>query len=346
MPTRDIVVIGGSVGGIEALREIVKGLPPNFAGSIFVVVHLSPETPSVLPEILERAGRLPASHPEDGEQIEAGHIYVAPPNCHMLLRREGIRLSRGPRENRYHPAIDPLFRSAARTYGRRVIGVILSGLLDDGAAGMVAVKSRGGMAIIQDPNDAMFGDMPRNAARYIKPDRILPLKDIPDTLVELVGEAPRGRIAAVGAANSPDMDDDLEREIRAAEADVDEMEDEDQFGTPSGLACPDCHGVLWEIDENRLLRYRCRVGHAYTADVLLNQQSESVEEALWAAVRALEESASLSERLAERASKHHHISLIERYRNASEVKRRNASILRDLLVGMGEAEAPAKRQVG
>ncbi len=340
MPTRDIVVIGASVGGIEALREIVKGLPPDFAGSIFVVVHLSPETPSILPEILERTGRIPASHPDDGEQIKGGHIYVAPPDYHMLLRREGIRLSRGPRENRYRPAIDPLFRSAARTFGKRVVGVVLSGLLDDGAAGMVAIKSRGGAAIIQDPDDAMFGDMPRNAARYIKPDRVLPVNEIAGALVELVGEAPRRGLAAVGDPKPSEKEDELEREIRAAEADADEMDDKDQTGTPSRLACPDCHGVLWEIDDNGLLRYRCRVGHAYTADVLLKQQSESIEGALWAAIRALEESASLSENLAERASKHHHTAMIERYCSASEDKRRNAAILRDLLVGMGEAKTP------
>ncbi len=346
MPARDIVVIGASVGGIEALREIVKGLPPDFPASIFVVVHLSAETPSVLPTILERSGSLPASNPEDGEQIEAGHIYVAPPDHHMLLRREGVRLSRGPRENRYRPAIDPLFRSAARTFGKRVVGVILSGLLDDGAAGMVAIKSHGGAAIIQDPDDALFGDMPRNAAHYIKPDRVLPVKEIAGALVELVGEVPRRGLAAVGHPQpSEKKDDELEVEIRAAEADLDELREEEPPGKPSRLACPDCHGVLWEIDDHGLLRYRCRTGHAYTADVLLEQQSESVEGALWAAVRALEESASLSERLAERASKHRHSNLIERYRNASGTKRRNAAILRDLLVGMGEAET-AERQAG
>jgi two-component system chemotaxis response regulator CheB len=342
--TRDIVVIGASVGGIEALREIVKGLPAGLPASIFVVVHLAPETPSILPTILERAGNLPASHPDDGEPIEPGHIYVAPPDYHMLLRREGIRLSRGPRENRYRPAIDPLFRSAARTFGPRVVGVILSGLLNDGAAGMVAVKSRGGIAIVQD--DAMFPDMPRNAARYIRPDRVLPIKDIAPALLEIVGEASRPRLAAVRKPHPPEEEDEMEREIRAAEADVDEMEGEDQPGTSSGLACPDCHGVLWEIDDHGLLRYRCRVGHSYTAETLLSSQTESVEEALWAAVRALEESASLSEKLAQRASKHQHTHIIERYRSASEVKRKNASIIRDLLVGMGEAEPSSERQAG
>src|SRR5215469_4343326 len=167
---RNIIVVGCSVGGVEALQKLAAGFPQKFHASIFVVMHLAPQTTSVLPDILNRSGKLPASHPRDGEVFRTGHIYVAPPNHHLVIEDGRMRITRGPKENRHRPAVDPLFRSAARYYGRRVIGVVLTGALDDGTAGLLSIKRRGGVAIVQDPGEAMAADMPRSAVENVAVD--------------------------------------------------------------------------------------------------------------------------------------------------------------------------------
>src|SRR6478735_7471049 len=188
MASHDIVVIGGSAGGIEALKRICEGLPSDFPAAVFVVVHISPSSRSIMPDLLSRAGKLPARHPRNDEPINRGVIYVAPPDVHMLLRPGHVILRRGPQENRTRPAIDPLFRSAAVAYGSRVIGVLLSGLLDDGCAGLIAIKSCGGLCVVQEPNDAMWSEMPRNALAHANVDHCVPVADMPDLLSRLVHE--------------------------------------------------------------------------------------------------------------------------------------------------------------
>ncbi len=185
MAGHDIVVIGGSAGGVEALKRICEGLPPDFPAAIFVVVHISPTSRSVLPDLLSRAGRLPARHPIDEEVISRGTIYVAPPDMHMLLRPGHVTLRQGPRENRTRPAIDSLFRSAAVAYRSRVIGVVLSGLLDDGSAGLIAIKACGGLCVVQDPDDAIWPEMPRNALAHDNVDHCVPAAELPDLLCRL-----------------------------------------------------------------------------------------------------------------------------------------------------------------
>ena len=182
MVGHDIVVIGGSAGGVEALRRICEGLPADFPAAVFVVIHISPNSRSIMPDLLSRAGRLPARHPTDEEPIHRGTIYVAPPDMHMLLRPGYVMLRRGPQENRTRPAIDPLFRSAAVAYGSRVIGVVLSGLLDDGCAGLLAIKSCGGISVVQEPNDAMWPEMPRNALAHDRVDHCVPAAELPALL--------------------------------------------------------------------------------------------------------------------------------------------------------------------
>jgi two-component system chemotaxis response regulator CheB len=175
VPGHDIITIGASAGGVEAFKKIVHELPPALQAAIFVVLHISPEGPSVLPDILNRAGPLPALHPRDGDKIQLGKIYIAPPDHHLLIRRGHIHLFRGPKENNVRPAIDPLFRTAARAYGPRVIGVVLTGVLDDGTAGLLAIKARGGITVVQDPDDALFSGMPESAMKYADVDHCLPL---------------------------------------------------------------------------------------------------------------------------------------------------------------------------
>ena len=180
--------MGASAGGVKAFREIVSGLPADFPASVFIVLHTSPETPGILPRILSRATALSATHAVDGERIERGHIYIAPPDYHLLLKRGHMKVLRGPKEYRHRPAIDPLFRSAAYIYGPRVIAVLSTGVLDDGAAGLCAVKQRGGIVVVQDPKDAAFPQMPRNGLAHVEADHVVALDRIADLLVQLVGE--------------------------------------------------------------------------------------------------------------------------------------------------------------
>lgn len=296
MAKRDVIVIGASAGGVEALLAIVAALPPELPASVFVVLHQPPTGTSLLPVLLSRAGPLPATHAVDGETVEAGHIYVAPPDLHMLIEGRSIRLARGPRENRHRPSADPLFRSAARYYRERAIGVILTGSLDDGSAGLLAIKRNGGIAVVQDPTDALFPGMPLSALAVTTVDHCLPLTEIGATLTQIVTEPADGEEAPVQRDS-----DDLAFEERIAQADMAAIEDDHRPGKPSQFGCPECGGVLWELENEEIVRFRCRVGHAYSAESLLSSQTERLEAALWSALRSLEEKASLTKRLAERA---------------------------------------------
>ena len=325
MAERNIVVIGCSVGGVEALQTLVAGLPEDFSAAILVVLHLAPHTHSVLPDILTRAGKLPARHPQNHEPIRRGHIYVAPPDHHLIIEDGKLVLSRGPKENRHRPSVDPLFRSAARAYGRQVIGIILTGSLDDGTIGLQAVKKAGGVAIVQDPEDAFCADMPRSAIDHVKADHVVSVAQIPALLAELVPQH-------VASGNGAGKKDQITKEIKYAEADMAQIEDDGRPGTPSQFGCPDCGGVLWEMEDEGMLRFRCRVGHAYTAQSLDAQQTEAVEGALWAAIRALEESASLARRMADKAGKTKSHKLRKRFEERARDKMEQAALLRNLVV--------------
>lgn len=325
MPERDIIVIGSSVGGVEALQKVVGGLPAGFPGSLFVVLHIAPETYSVLPKILSRAGKLPARHAVDGELIRQGRIYVAPPDHHLVLEDGRVRLTRGPKENRHRPAIDPLFRSAARWYGPRVIGIVLTGALDDGTVGLITIKNRGGLAIVQDPEEAFCSSMPRSAMEHVDVDHVASLARIPELLEEAVRQP-------VLTGNGAGKHSDLAKEVQYAELEMAAIEDEDRPGTPSQFACPECGGVLWEMHETDMLRFRCRVGHAYTAKSLDVEQAHAVENALWAAMRALEEGASLAKRMANSARDRRNPGMAKRFAERAQEKKEQAGVLRKLLV--------------
>jgi two-component system chemotaxis response regulator CheB len=328
----DIIVIGASSGGVETLIEIVSGLPRDFAAAIFIVVHVPPSGKSLLPEILSRAGSLPATHPLDRETIAQGRIYVAPPDFHLLLINGHVRLVRGPRENNHRPAVDSLFRTAARTYGSGVVGIVLSGALDDGSAGLLAVKRRGGLAIVQDPADALFPEMPRNAMEAVKVDYCVPKREIAPLLVRLSEERAQKAAAPVS--------DDLLKETQIEAMDVGIIEDQAKPGTPSVFGCPDCGGTLWELQNEELLRFRCRVGHAFTAEGLLSTQSEALETALWNAFRALSENAALARRLAARARANGHASAAENFERRARSAEEQARLIHDLLLSGGASKTP------
>lgn len=291
---RDLIVIGASAGGVEALRAIARGLPAELPAAILVAVHLSPRSPYLLPEILRGAGPLDVAEGADGAVIQPGRIYLAVPDHHLLVRGNRLSVTRGPKENRARPAIDPLFRTAALHYGPRVVGVVLTGMLDDGTAGLAAVKERGGLAIAQDPNDALYPSMPTSAMQHVACDHIARLADIPSLLTRVVREQvpPSARAAASHR---------LEVESKFDEMEIATMENLDSIGSRAAVTCPECHGPLWKIADPSLERYRCLVGHGYTARALGEALTESQEGYLWQALRLMKERASVIFEMAARA---------------------------------------------
>lgn len=283
------IAIGASTGGVEALLQIAQALPAGLPAWLLVVQHIGPHR-SVLPELLRARGVNPAVHPRDGDRPVAGCIHVAPPDMHMLLEEDRIRLVRGPKENHCRPAIDPLFRSVAINSRERAVGVVLTGELDDGTAGLQAIKACGGTAIVQEPDTAQAPSMPRSAVDNVAVDWRLELAEIAPTLSRLVaGPAPAG---------PPAVPDTLRREQEFVQGGG-SMEQLDALGTPSGLTCPECGGGLWELGDRRPLRFRCHTGHAFSAASLIHSQGLNAEHALWSSVRALHEKAALLRRVAQ-----------------------------------------------
>lgn len=326
------MTIGASSGGVEALVRLAGGLPGDLPAAVLVVLHFPEGTPSALPRILSRSGPLPAAHPEDGDPIENGRVYVAPPGLHMLVERGRVRLARGPKENYHRPAADPLFRSAALAYGSRVVGVVLTGARDDGTAGLAAIKRRGGVAVVQDPDDAFFGSMPESALRYVDVDHRVPLGEMPVLLARLA----RGPTGERGAYPVPE---DMEFETRISGLDPSAIDSGEHPGEVSGFTCPECTGPLFEIQEGPLVRYRCRVGHAYTADGVLDGKEEALEEALYAALNTLEESADMAEKLAHRSQQGGHGHAVERFETRAREARKQANTIRRVLTGHATREA-------
>ena len=324
MQPNKIVVIGTSAGGIETLRTLVGGLPGDFAAPICVVMHTSPQSPAVLPQIVSRAGRLPAATAKSGDRLVPGRIYVAPPDCHLLVEPGRVRVAKGPKENRFRPAIDPLFRSAAQVYGPRAIGVILTGNLDDGTAGLWAIKQLGGCAIVQDPVDALFPSMPRSALHHVKVDHCVPVADIASLLVRLTSE-PRELPEEVAVPSEMEIEVNIAKEQNPVDAAV------EKIGEPSSYACPECHGVLLQLKEAGRIRFRCHTGHAYSVDSLLSAVSEGVEDSLWNAIRALEEAGLLMHRMAEHLQAGHDGKEARALLQRAEEARRQSDAIRQLV---------------
>lgn len=276
---RDIVAIGASAGGVAVLLDLARALPRNFPASLLVVQHIGAH-PSALPELLSSVGANPAVHARNGESLEHGRIYVAPPDQHLLVVGGHVRLTHEAKENHARPAIDPLFRSVAINHGPRVIGVLLSGRLDDGTAGMQAIKACGGTTIVQDPANAEEPGMPSSAMDNVHIDHVVRSDTLASTLSTLVREP---------AATAMEVPRRLACEYHLSLGEGDDMENLDAIGTPSKITCPECSGVLWEITGAKPRRFRCHTGHAYTEGTLEHTQRMRMDEALWIALRAMQE---------------------------------------------------------
>jgi two-component system, chemotaxis family, protein-glutamate methylesterase/glutaminase len=321
---RDVVVVGASAGGVEALSELAAGLPADLAASVLVVLHLPAGGRSALPAILSRSGPLAAHSAQDGMALQHGQIYVAPNNHHMLVVDGRLALSHGPTENGRRPAINALFRSAAIVAGPRVTGVLLSGVLDDGVAGLVSIASCGGRVLVQDPDEALFPDMPQHALRALVVDHVLRAGAMGAALDKLSRDE-----VDVHGAPEPSAVLRLENDIATTDSSAQIGRDPGKLGPMSGFTCPDCDGVLVEISPAS--RYRCRVGHAWTAEALLDAQGQDWQGALWTAIRTLNEKAALSRRMADRARERGSTRAASRHDLVAEEALEAATLLREPL---------------
>ena len=312
-----IVVIGASAGGVDAIRSLTAALPAGFAAAVFVVLHIGAHK-SELPWLLNQTGPLHACHPKDGEPIQAGHIYVAPPDHHLLVEPGCMRLTRGPRENWARPAVDPLFRSAARAYGPGVTGIILTGGLNDGTAGLFEVKQHGGTTVVQDPNDAVDPSMPRSALSHVAVDHCLPLGGISTLLLSLAGK----RKASVPEAHMRPAALGKRREEMTAEYKLDE---------PVAVTCPDCGGALRRTELGTLTQFRCHIGHVYTAEVMVAAQFAALEWDLGAAMRALSERGELCRQMADKTGSAGNAGIAAQWEAAMHEAKERTGVLRDLL---------------
>lgn len=323
MDNRDIIVIGGSAGATAPLKQILSRLPADLPAAVFIVLHIPAQGIGILSTVASSAGRLPVRQAENGMKIEPGQIYLAAPDHHLLMSEDRIVLGRGPRENMARPAIDALFRSAALHHGPRVIGVLLSGLLSDGAAGLNAIKRCGGMAVVQEPSDAMSDEMPLRAMETTTVDLCVPGVGMGDVLSELAKEP-------AGAALPIPPEIRLEVEIAAGERiGSDNLV---AMGNPVALTCPACGGVLSAVQDSLPMRFRCQVGHAFTADVLAKEQEGRVDEALRVALRIIEERAELVQRMAADGRRSGRPAVAEMYETRAAEYREYADMIRRVVL--------------
>jgi two-component system, chemotaxis family, protein-glutamate methylesterase/glutaminase len=320
-----LIAIGASAGGVHTLSELAGQLSPDLPAAVLVVLHLAPHGRSMLPAILSRAGALPAIHPQNGEILKAGWIYVAPPDHHLVVVDGRLRLSLSATENGHRPAIDVTFRTAALAYGPRCVGVVLTGNLDDGTAGLAAIKGCGGIAVVQDPRDALYPSMPESAIAAVDVDHVVPVVLMAPLLADLVRRQP-------AATESKCREEEPATTLLVAD-----WEGGAEVGQPTGLTCPDCGGSLFESPGRGPDHFRCRTGHAYSPQSLLAKQSETLEATLWASMRALEESAALSRRLEHRARRSGSDFRSTRYEERARRAESHAEQLRRILASREEA---------
>jgi two-component system chemotaxis response regulator CheB len=280
---KNIIVIGASAGGVQALSDLLAALPTDLDAALFVVLHTAPVGRGLLPQVLQRHCELPVAHGIDGEAITAGRVYVAAPDHHLVVEDGVVRVTRAPKENHTRPAIDPLFRSAALAYGPRVVGVILTGMLYDGSAGLHAVQLCGGTCVVQDPADAMHADMPRNALRRVNADHVVTREALPALLTRLASES------IMPDKRAPKVPDRVTIETRIALGENAMSAGVMTLGPASPYTCPECHGVLLQLEEAGFVRFRCHTGHAYSPESLLSSGATAIEDALWNSLRSIEE---------------------------------------------------------
>ncbi|HEY9677681.1 MAG TPA: chemotaxis protein CheB [Drouetiella sp.] len=334
MTRKDIVVIGASAGGIEAIHNLLRSLPDDLPASFFVVVHLSPQTPSYLARVLSRGTRLKVISPADETAIEHGVVYVAPANRHLLVKPGIIRLGSGPRENRSRPSVDALFRTASFAYHDRVIGIILSGALSDGTAGLLTIKHHGGTAIVQDPEEASFSGMPRSALDFVDVDHVLTVSDIAKKVIELTknGNTP--------SENKPVVDPNAENGS-VYEHGTAGLRD-GMAGDHVPLTCPSCGGALWQTDiGGGFKEFKCHVGHSFTADTLLQEQADAIDAQFWKNLRQLEENIWFRRKLAEWARKTNNEQEAQIQEDLAQVAERQAAHIRHaLLTDVNKLDSP------
>ena len=294
----NIIVIGASSGGVEVLREIFSELNPDLNAAIFVVLHIPPDAKSFLPQILSRHCPIPVEHAQNAKKIKPGHAYIAPPNHHLILEEQSMRLTFGPKENYTRPAIDPLFESAAASFGSRVIGVILTGNLSDGTKGLMRIKQAGGTAVVQDPEEALFPGMPSSALQYVPVDYRLSVSGIASLLNHLTNQS----VLSEGEkAVNPIEPAFSNNETNLIKKDIETFEQGYDKNQRSVLTCPECGGVLWELQDGKIVYYRCHTGHAYNPEVLLASRDSELEKTFWTTIRLLVEKAAIANRLAIKA---------------------------------------------
>jgi two-component system chemotaxis response regulator CheB len=323
----NVIVVGASAGGVPALTNFVAALPERLDAVVFIVLHSSAHAPRLLADVLARKSALPVRYAVDNEPIVAGEIRVAVPDCHLLLEPGFMRVVHGPKENLSRPSADPLFRSAAWSFGPAVIGIIMSGMLSDGTAGLWAVKSCGGTTIVQDPGDAIYPDMPRNAIQSVPIDHCVPSSDIGGLVARLVAERAHRDMAW---ERDPRMG--IETKFATMETPAGDLSTMDRIGKLSPLTCPACKGALWEVDDAHVLRFRCHTGHAFSAETLDGAQRERIEDAVYTAIAALEEDVQFSGVLEKRFQDRDQTQLAVQYRMKAEKARQSAEALRALLV--------------
>lgn len=325
----EIVIVGASAGGLQPLSDILSALPADFPASLFVVLHLPPDSDSQLADILGRRSELPVRWADDQQPVQPGVVYVAPANQHLLVNRGQTRVLFGARESGARPSIDVLFRSAAVAYGSQVVGVVLSGTQDDGARGLLAVKRCGGVAVVLDPDHASEPEMPRNAIRAVDVDYCLGAQEIAPLLIDLAHRTTRPNVA---------VPEEIAVEDRVAQSAM-HGKPESGAGDATEVACPDCGGRLRRFQEGSHAEYRCRVGHAFGTQLLLDHQREQLEQAAWIALRVIGDRQRVLERLAEDYGSQHRSRMAETMAQRAEEMAHHADVLRTLLINLAHAEA-------
>jgi two-component system, chemotaxis family, protein-glutamate methylesterase/glutaminase len=329
MASRDIVAIGTSAGGFQALRFLVKEFQQNFPASILVTIHLPLEFRSTLDKLLSEAGPLPATFATEGEVIKKGRIYIAPAGRHLLVDQERLWLGVGPRENNARPAIDPMLRSVAVCCGYRAIGVVLTGTLGDGASGLYAIKQSGGLTVVQNPKDAAYPEMPETALKRSDPDHVVYLREMSRLLDTLVRQ-PAGDPIAV--PDSWRYEVEIARNGRAS------MKKMDQLGQRSVLTCPDCGGIMWELKDGDMSRYRCHIGHAYTEETITSGVDERLKRAMATALRALNERVALVSKLQDDAGERGRFELANSWSMKAKEFESEADVIKDAISRLDKAE--------
>jgi two-component system, chemotaxis family, protein-glutamate methylesterase/glutaminase len=327
----NLVVIGASAGGVTAVRAVVSALPAELNAAVLIVLHIPVHTPTSLHEVLARDAAVTVKLAENGEHLRHGNAYIAPTDRHLVVEGDQLRLTRGPRENRVRPCIDVLFRSAALHFGPRVIGVVLTGALDDGTAGLWAIKDRGGTAVVQDPEDSEMSSMPRSALEHVSVDHVLSLTAIGPTIAQLAREVLPRQPAGSAAPKTMQIEAEIAIEGDALRRGVLSM------GEMSANTCPECHGVLVRIREGRVLRFRCHTGHAFSLQTLLADVDDAIDHSLWNTIRAIEERALVLREMESVATANHDTPIAKECATQAKQEEQRAQRVRELVVSANSA---------